>query len=91
MSYREYQKLIGIERPLPEGVTVEEFKSDTEKNSWYGTLYLKDGKPLRLDYYIWDADDALIFDQVGRGQPVRVSGGNGHYSAYYSIKDDESK
>lgn len=84
MSYREYQRMIGVRVPenLPEGITFEDFKVDDADSSWYATLYMKDGQPYLIQLYVWTGELEAVWKHIGKGDPSEVmSRGNGHYSA----------
>jgi hypothetical protein len=92
-GYEDYSKMLGYgpsEKQLraraEAGITAKDLRFDGEDNEWYGTVYLKDGQPIRIAFYVWKATDEKIHESLSDdlGAPVRLnnrSGGNGHYTA----------
>lgn len=90
MSYREYQRMIGMNVPdkLPDGVTFEDFKVDEGSNSWYATLYRKDGKPYLIQLYVWSGGLSAVWEHIKCEAPDEVEHrGNGHYTASWGGPD----
>lgn len=96
MSYRNYQKMMGLAKPLPEGVTTKDFDYKGNGNDWYGTIYLKDGVPREMSFYDWDsttenwkrgcAEQLAEFEGDLEVCDVRGAG-NGHYHACIRPKE----
>jgi hypothetical protein len=87
MSYRDYQRMLGLQLPqTPAGVTFKDYKVDEAGSSWYATLYLKDGAPLLLQLYVWSGGLEAVWERVGHGTPDDVDHrGNGHFTAAWRL------
>jgi len=92
MSYQKYRELMLGRKgaALPEGVTTKDFDYNDPQNSWYGTIYLFEGNPVEIAFYIWECSDEN-FAQGFKEQMIEFddtwemfdsTGGNGHYSAH---------
>ena len=97
MSYQKYQDWInGVSgKPVDEearqkhfeeqGITTEDFSWRGHNNDGSATVYLKDGEPVKVNYYVWNlSQENLQKNLEERFGPIELSdetGGNGHYSA----------
>lgn len=80
------------ELKLPSGVTHITKDFTGADNEWNATLYLRDGIPQAISYYIWKVSgenlNKGLQDLIGSGYQLgKHSGGNGHYSVKIEPKD----
>jgi hypothetical protein len=96
VSYRDYQKTIGLElAELPDDITTKDFKYDEPDNMWFGTIYVKAGVPHAIAFYIWKCSqenqkrcfDEQLAEFDGEWEMHGINGGNGHYSALLRRKE----
>jgi len=104
MSYHDYQEMMarvdGTKGPATReelakaGIEVRDYRRDVKNEQWNGTLYLKDGKPVKFSFYVWKAelDDVVKYVSEDLGYPVTFGevchAGNGHFSAELVRKND---
>jgi len=78
------------------GITVENFNWKGHNNEGNATVYLKDGEPVEISWFIWTITDENLQKNLEEHYgPITIydgGGGNGHCFAYLKrpeIKEEE--
>lgn len=92
MSYQSYLEMMGMSKgEFPPGVTTQHFNRNDSDNSWYGTIYYKDGVPTLIKYYIWTFSPKMNEELNAANPDYEMwddqSYGNGHGAAAFRLKE----